>query len=103
MKTVTDLLNDYEWRQIPDCRGRFALAEPQPNLSITDLLGEDCRPREIRSVMARDTILVIPLEDGGVISYQREDGTCLHTLNTPEGFRRKLRDLGIERADIEQT
>lgn len=96
MKTVTDLLNDYEWRQIPHCRGRFTLATQNAGLSITDLMGEDCRPLEIRSAMARDTILVVPLEDGGVISYRRENGTCLHTLNTPEGFRRKLKDLGID-------
>lgn len=96
MRTVTDLLNDYEWRQIPNCRGRFTMATQRPKLSLTDLMGDDCRPLEIRSAMARDAILVVPLEDGGVISYQREDGTCLHTLNTPEGFRRKLKDLGID-------
>ncbi len=96
MNTVTDLLKRYEWRQIPNCRGRFTMATQQPALSITDLMGEDCQPVEIASVLARDTILIVPLKDGGVISYRREDGTCLHTLNTPEGFRRKLKDLGID-------
>lgn len=100
MKTVTDLLNDYEWRQIPNCRGRFTLAEQQPRLSITDLLGEDCRPVEVASITARDAILIVPLRDGGVISYRRENGSCLHTLNTPEGFRRKLKDLGIDHREI---
>jgi hypothetical protein len=96
MRTVTDLLNDFEWRQTPNCRGRFTLATQQTRLSLTDLLGEDCQPLEIRSTMARDTILIVPLADGGVISYERHNGTFLHTLNTPEGFRRKLKDLGID-------
>ncbi len=96
MRTVTDLLNDFEWRQIPNCRGRFTMASQRPDLSITDLLGADCQPLEIRTTMARDTILVVPLQDGGVISYRRENGDCLHTLNTPDGFRRKLKDLGID-------
>jgi len=44
---------------------------------------------------ARDTVLVAPLDRGGVISYQRADGSFVHTLNTPEGFARKLAQLGI--------
>lgn len=96
MKTVTDLLNEYEWRQIPNCRGRFTMATQRPELGMADLMGDDCQPVEIRSAMAGDAILIVPLKDGGVISYRREDGTCLHTLNTPEGFRRKLKDLGID-------
>ena len=34
------------------------------------------------------------LEGWGLISYARSDGSWLHTANTPEGFRRKLTDLG---------
>ena len=100
MKTVTDLLNEYQWRQIPNCRGRFTMATQRPELSITDLMGDDCQPLEIRSAMAADTILVVPLKDGGVISYRRANGYCVHTLNTPDGFRRKLRDLGIDPAAL---
>jgi hypothetical protein len=44
---------------------------------------------------ARDPVLVVELEGGGLISYLREDGTLMHTLNTSWGFRRKLRQLGI--------
>ena len=29
--------------------------------------------------------------------YRRDDGRYLHTLNTPDGFERKLRQLGIKR------
>lgn len=44
---------------------------------------------------AKDTVLVAPFADGGLISYRRNDGSVLHTLNTSEGFARKLADLGI--------
>ena len=47
------------------------------------------------SVNARDPIIVTPFEDGGLISYRRADGMFLHTLNTREGFERKLHQLGI--------
>jgi len=44
---------------------------------------------------ARDRVVVTRLDGWGLISYARDDGTWLHTVNTPEGFRRKLADLGI--------
>ncbi|HEY5754379.1 MAG TPA: hypothetical protein VIU34_01090 [Steroidobacter sp.] len=47
------------------------------------------------SVTANDPVIVTPFEDGGLISYRKADGKFLHTLNTREGFERKLRQLGI--------
>ena len=44
---------------------------------------------------AKDPVIVTPFEDGGLIWYRKADGTFLHTLNTREGFERKLRQLGI--------
>jgi hypothetical protein len=44
---------------------------------------------------ARDPVVVGRLDQGGLISYQRRDGTYVHTLNTQAGFERKLRQLGI--------
>lgn len=102
MKTVADLLNEYDWKQIPNCQGRFTMAEQKPDLTITELLGKDCEPVQVDSVMARDEILIVPLDDGGVISYQRANGGCVHTLNTPDGFRRKLQDLGIDYRQLSQ-
>jgi len=48
---------------------------------------------------ARDPVLVVAFRGGG-LSYLREDGTLMHTLNTSEGFYRKLRQLGIELATV---
>jgi len=51
---------------------------------------------EYRVEAAKDAVLVVELDDGGLISYRRADGSFLHTLNTTEGFRRKLTQLGID-------
>jgi hypothetical protein len=39
--------------------------------------------------------VVALFEGGGLISYQRPDGTFLHTLNDEGGVRRKLEQLGL--------
>jgi hypothetical protein len=44
---------------------------------------------------ARDPVLVASMDDGGLISYRKPDGTFVHTLNSREGFERKLQQLGI--------
>jgi hypothetical protein len=47
-------------------------------------------------VTAKDPVIVTPLDDGGLISYRKAEHMFLHTLNTREGFERKLRQLGIQ-------
>jgi hypothetical protein len=80
---------------IRHCPGRFVLTRAPASLSPAGLLGADARLDAFTVPAARDTVIVAELCDGGVISYQRADGTYLHTLNTPDGFRRKLTQLGI--------
>lgn len=48
-----------------------------------------------RSPAARDEVLVLPLVDGGLISYRRADGAHVHTLGDRAGFLRKLEQLGL--------
>ena len=52
--------------------------------------------REYRSPHAADAVSVAVIEGGGLISYRKADGRFIHTLNTPEGFRRKLEQLEID-------
>jgi len=85
-----------EWAPIRDCPGRFTLRGVAPTLSATDLLGTAEGMRMFPSPKARDAVWVARLEDGGIISYRRADGTWLHTLNTEAGFRRKLQQLEID-------
>jgi hypothetical protein len=82
------------WRPIRNCPGRFSLATDNPRLPISAMVG-DGRVERFEVASARDPVLVVPLADGGLISYARSDGTITHTLNTPAGFQRKLRQLGI--------
>ena len=91
--TVDALLQRWRWKALRDCPGRFVLNEPPMSLEM--LLGEASHARSFTSDAARDRVLVVPLEDGGLISYARDDGTVVHTLNTQEGFTRKLAQLGI--------
>jgi hypothetical protein len=60
------------------------------------LLGGEAAIARFAVPAARHPVLVATLGDGaGLISYARGDGSFLHTLNTPEAFRRKLAQLGI--------
>ena len=85
----------FTWRPIRGCPGRYRLSHPTP-LSFADLLGLDGPARRCEVSAARDPVWVAPLEDGaGLISYEKPGGRFVHTLNTPEGFQRKLAQLGI--------
>lgn len=84
-----------KWRPIRNCPGRFVLRGVSPATSIIDLLGSIEGIQQFQSPRAKDTVWVVCLEDGGMISYCRPAGTWIHTLNTEEGFRRKLDQLEI--------
>ena len=68
-------------------------------ISFELLLDHSCVPQTFSSPHANDPVLVVELEDGGIISYQQADGRMIHTLNTPEGFSRKLQQLKITVAE----
>ena len=85
----------WQWRPIRNCPGRYCLVTPNARLPVSALVA-DTAASIYRVRAARDAVLVVEFEEGGLISYLREDGTLMHTLNTPEGFRRKLRQLGVE-------
>jgi len=93
--TFDQLKVSWTWKPIPGCPGRFVLRGHPPDVTVKDLLGDDVDVRSFRVDTARDLVLVAPIEGGGLISYARPDGTFCHTLNTEEGFQRKLDQLGI--------
>jgi hypothetical protein len=92
--TFHGLFQKWQWRPIRNCPGRYLLAGVPPSLPPEALIGI-ADVREFRVSAARDAVLVVRLIDGGLISFKRSDGSYLHTLNTPEGFARKLTELGI--------
>ena len=93
--TFQDIWVRWPWRPIRNCPGRFVLSWPDEPISLETLLGFSPIPQVFPNSAAKDSVLVIRLEEGGVISYEQLDGRLIHTLNTPEGFSRKLRQLGI--------
>ena len=93
--TVPELLTAREWKPIPNCPGRYVLLKPEPDIVPVQMAQVDRAPLEFRVETAKDVVVVLPLEGGGLISYRRPDGTYFHTLNTEFGFERKLAQLGI--------
>jgi hypothetical protein len=101
--TFAELFETLSWKPIKICPGRYVLQGAKSNLLPVEELTKNTVADAVSAhkvSAARDLVLVAPLDDGGgIISYQRADGSFLHTLNTPEGFRRKLRQLGINLAE----
>ena len=97
--TFQDPWARWPWRPIRNCPGRFVLPRNEQPHSYEILLGFSCTPQRHSSPTAKDCVLVVTLEDGGLISYQQADGHVIHTLNTPEGFSRKLHQLEITLQD----
>jgi hypothetical protein len=90
-----DLMAERQWRPIRNCPGRFVLVGAGFRLAPEALLAGRAVVYEFDVETARDRVAVAPFGQGGLISYKRPDGTCLHTLNDAAGFLRKLDDLGI--------
>ena len=93
--TLSALFDRWVWRPIPNCPGRYVLAGGPSATRPEDMVPGAYGGSEHVCVTARDPVIVTPLDDGGLISYRKADGMFLHTLNTREGFERKLCQLGI--------
>ena len=95
--TYAELYERFAWRPIPNCPGRYVLPQQSAReLLLEDLTGDACETSVYEVSAARDVVVVTALDEGGLISYKRADGSLLHTLNTPESFHRKLDQLGID-------
>jgi len=97
--TFQDLWARWPWRPIRNCSGRFVLPWTKQPISFEVLLDSSCISQAFSSPAAKDPVLVVPLEDAGLISYRQPDGRLIHTLNTPKGFSRKLQQLEITLQD----
>jgi len=91
--TFDELMVARPWKPIRDCPGRYVL--PPTAETPASLAGTGVRFRHYHVAAARDRVVIAQIGDGGIISYQRPDGRYVHTLNTLEGFARKLEQLGI--------
>jgi len=95
MITVRSLLTEYAWRPIAHCPGRWVLADTAAVACLDQLL--QSRSDVTRRVVdeAPDPVWILPLSDGGLISFQKKDMSFVHTLGTEDGFNRKLTQLAI--------
>ena len=93
--TFSSLFDRWAWRPISNCPGRYALASGPVATAPEQIVPGATGASEHVCGTAKDPVIVTPFEDGGLISYRRASGLFLHTLNTREGFERKLRQLGI--------
>ena len=93
--TFSALFDRWAWRPIPNCPGRYVLAAGPVATPPQEMVpGADGGPEHL-SALARDPVIVTQFGDGGLISYRKVDGMFVHTLNTREGFERKLQQLGV--------
>ena len=93
--TFDELLKKWDWKPIRNCPGRYVLQSSRNDLRVAEIFDTAIEPGEYRVSTASDMVLVVTLDDGGLISYKRSDGSFVHTLNTRDGFVRKLSQLGI--------
>ena len=95
MKSVAQLLDEWDWRAIRNCPGRYVLRGGARAQDADELFGIRARPRCFRLDSVRDEVIVMRLVGGGLISYRNKSGTYVHTIADDGGFERKLEDLGI--------
>jgi hypothetical protein len=88
------ILARWNWREINGCPGRYVL-DQDARLTVAEVVGLNVAVRECTLPNARDPVLVVMFDGGGLISYRRPNGECVHTLNTAEGLDRKLVQRGL--------
>jgi hypothetical protein len=90
-----ELFDLRRWVAIRNCPGRYALPDGAVTESPEAITGQ--QGQEFHSAAARDVVVVVEFASGGgLISYKRPGGLYIHTLNTVDGFERKIRDLQID-------
>jgi hypothetical protein len=97
VQTFAAVYEAYAWRPMPHCPGRFLRAHPRVDRTLDAWLTAHPRARRHVTPRAPDPVWVLPLDGGGLVSYEKPDGTFLHTLGDADGFERKLDTLGLSR------
>ena len=95
---------DYcEWKEIRNCPGRYTtrrrdLAGWPPDRLLTAALGAAAPQTDLwrHSSSTSDAIHAVRFEGGGgLLTYERGDGTFVHTFNTESGLLRKIAALRV--------
>jgi hypothetical protein len=100
MISFEKIKNKYKWKPIFGCPGRYILMNVCNILTPLEILDENLHLNEFDFESVKDKILIVKIENGALISYKKNNGTYVHTLNDEDGFARKLKMLGISRDKI---
>ena len=93
--TIAQLIDAYEGRPIRNCPGRYILNRARTQMPPSRIVGEHFRQTVYEETPAKDKVIVTWIENWGLISFHRKDGSWCHTVNEPDGFARKLKALEI--------
>ncbi|CAF2059550.1 unnamed protein product [Rotaria magnacalcarata] len=98
--SFTKIFNLYNWKEIPNCPGRYLLAKEDNQrlkvISPISLLNNQIPIEIFTSEMCQDRIHIGKLPNGGLLSYEKsDDATFVHTLNNSAGLQRKMNHLNI--------
>jgi hypothetical protein len=95
----TKLFELYSWKEIKNCPGRYLLTKEDNQclrlISPNEILNNKVSIQIFSSEICRDRIHIGKLLDGGLLSYEKSDGTFVHTLNNISGLNRKMNHLNI--------
>ena len=93
--TFEEIMTRWAWKPIPRCPGRWVLSMADFHGGPEALAGPSAEVVVFEAGRTADPVVVVWLDQGGLISYKKGEGKYLHTLNTAEGLERKLSQLGI--------
>ena len=88
------------WKEIRNCPGRFTTCDVAARTATPEQLlswsGVDAVPSTTCQPIGKDLITVHRVHGGGgLLTYHKQDGIHVHTLNTESGLARKLDALGV--------
>ena len=89
----------YSWKEIKNCPGRYLLTKEDNQrlrlISPNEILNDQVSIQIFNSQICQDRIHIGKFVDGGLLSYEKSDGTFVHTLNNTSGLNRKMNHLNI--------
>jgi hypothetical protein len=94
----------WSWHEIRGCPGRFVVSKQGdriPPETLLAMLDQDWKLHSRFELFSRDkqdsVFVAVFLDDlgGGLITFCKQNGSYVHTLNEPSGLERKLKGLGF--------
>lgn len=97
--TFDRLMKKYSWKEIENCPGRYLLIKDDHQhlrfVTPKSFLNDRIDIEIFISDICRDRVHIGQFIDGGLLSYEKSDGTFVHTLNNSTGLQRKINHLKI--------